>query len=56
MKHTQNYKRFLIATARMHLAKARIARAMAAGWPGFDEQWDKHMNYARQARRMAGVL
>lgn len=57
MKNTQNYRRFLIATARQHLIKARIARQCITVTGGFHEQqWERNMHYARQAIRMAGVL
>lgn len=57
MKNTQNYRRFLIATARQHLIKARIARQCITVTSGFHEQqWERNMHYARQAIRMAGVL
>lgn len=51
MKNTLNYKRFLIAEAKRHLGMAWIARALDKPLA-----WENHMHYARQARRMAGIL
>lgn len=54
MKNTLNYKRFLIAEARNHLRRAKFYRVM--GDQLLPQMWERHMHYARQAIRMAGVL
>jgi hypothetical protein len=51
MKNTLNYKRFLKAEAKRHLGMAWTARIMQ-----MEKHWERHMHYARQAIRMAGVL
>lgn len=51
MKNTQNYVRFLKAEAKRNLIMAFHHRVL-----GNEIRWERHMRYARNAIRMAGVL
>lgn len=51
MKNSLNYRRFLLVEARRHIGMAQLSRILE-----MPKHWERHMHYARQAIRMAGIL